>query len=331
MSRHHTRLRGFTLVELLVVIAIIGILVALLLPAIQAAREAARRIQCTNHIKQLGVALHNYHDTFLAFPPGAIMNRPGNPAAPPENGRDPSWGATWVVMILPFIEQQALADQYNSTLVARTGDATTPNNAVTRTEIETLRCPSHPFIAALLTQDFTGFVKGNYAGSVGGGRLLRLADFNDSNRRGVFNAIRPDAVNFSSILDGTSNVIMLGEIVASVNRTDDDRGAWGWCTGPLFSGRRNCGGGEQILTPNTKSWTDCSPYASNDTTNVYFNERNNPDSTGADGGVAARSYHPAGVMMGLADGSTRMISDDIDASVYANALAMSDGNPVEFD
>ena len=107
MSKIVPRRRGFTLVELLVVIAIIGILVALLLPAIQAAREAARRTQCNNNLKQVGVALHNYHDTYKVLPPGGLA---GNPRL------------SWNVLILPFIEQQALHALVNfeaNTVVAR--------------------------------------------------------------------------------------------------------------------------------------------------------------------------------------------------------------------
>ena len=102
--------RGFTLVELLVVIAIIGILVALLLPAIQAAREAARRAQCGNNLKQLGVAVHNYHDAYQVFPPAGIgygwcsEGRPGFPTMLNVSG--------WT-MVLPFLEQQSLYDRYD--------------------------------------------------------------------------------------------------------------------------------------------------------------------------------------------------------------------------
>ena len=96
---------GFTLVELLVVIAIIGILVALLLPAVQAAREAARRMSCGNNLKQIGLALHNYHDTYKTMPPAIVYTRP--PAQNARNGR-PYWG--WGALVLPYVEQTPLHD-----------------------------------------------------------------------------------------------------------------------------------------------------------------------------------------------------------------------------
>ena len=111
--------RGFTLVELLVVIAIIGILIALLLPAVQAAREAARRSQCTNNMKQLGVALHNYHDTHKVFPPGGLdyghAGTGPHPSLP--GGVEPAnklvKNMNGLVLLLPYIEQQSLYDQYD--------------------------------------------------------------------------------------------------------------------------------------------------------------------------------------------------------------------------
>src|SRR5215813_10206227 len=101
------RARGFTLVELLVVIAIIGVLVALLLPAVQQAREAARRMSCTNNLKQIGIALHNHHDVKLMFPPGGMQTG--------HNGT-PCY-TTWTIEILPFMEQQAIYQQYRQDLL----------------------------------------------------------------------------------------------------------------------------------------------------------------------------------------------------------------------
>ena len=115
---------GFTLVELLVVIAIIGILIALLLPAVQAAREAARRMQCTNNMKQLGLALHMYHDSFKVFPYGrSPVNRP-------------IW--SWSALILPFMEERAIFDEIDF----RRGYNTTFNEAVIKHHVDTYRCPS---------------------------------------------------------------------------------------------------------------------------------------------------------------------------------------------
>jgi prepilin-type N-terminal cleavage/methylation domain-containing protein len=103
-SRNCPQVRGFTLVELLVVIAIIGVLVSLLLPAVQAAREAARRMQCSNNLHQIGMGMHNYHDVFLAFPVGVTNSVAGN-----GNGSNGNW--TWPARLLPFVEQGTLYDQ----------------------------------------------------------------------------------------------------------------------------------------------------------------------------------------------------------------------------
>ena len=323
MSRGVFQKRGFTLVELLVVIAIIGILIALLLPAVQAAREAARRMSCSNNLKQLGLALHNYHDTHKRFAPGAIHM---TSATPPENCRDANWGATWILMVLPFVEQSTLQDQYNFSLRARTGNATTPNNSVTRENVAALACPSHDRLTGRLTQDFDGFAKGNYAACAGAGRIINVSDYNDRSLRGVFSAVRQYGARFAEITDGSSNVVMLSELVAD-NTGGDMRGAWGWCAGPMFSGRANCGGA-RIFTPSTKQFMDCSHYASNDTSNTSFHVRNNPDAE-VDGGVGARSYHPGGVHVCLADGSVRFLSETIEQTLYLNLLAIGDGNPVE--
>src|SRR5262245_60347417 len=104
MTRRFGRRRGFTLIELLVVIAIIAVLIALLLPAVQQAREAARRTQCRNNLKQIGLALHNYHDVFSIFPPGNLQI---GECCNADNE------ITWAISILPYIEQTNLQNQYN--------------------------------------------------------------------------------------------------------------------------------------------------------------------------------------------------------------------------
>jgi prepilin-type N-terminal cleavage/methylation domain-containing protein len=167
-SRSFRGNRGFTLVELLVVIAIIGVMVGLLLPAVQAAREAARRMSCSNNMKQLGLALHNYHDTFQTLgwnsDSGDEFQHPANlPKRHPDN----RWMQfSWVVSVLPFIEQQAIYDRINFN--TRQSMRNDPVNAeLARTPIATLRCPSNQ-------QDtiVTGQVEGYFHdGGASGARL----------------------------------------------------------------------------------------------------------------------------------------------------------------
>ncbi len=311
---------GFTLVELLVVIAIIGVLIALLLPAVQQAREAARRMQCTNQQKQLGLAIHNYHDTFGSFPPAAIWLGSGSTA--PGNGRDASWGATWALMILPFIEQNNLHAQYNFGAVARSGGASSGNNQVTREKPEAFLCPSHPEVTGRLTQDFNGFAKVNYAVSLGAARQWRRSDFNNNARKGAFSCVEQYGASFRDITDGTSNSVMLSEIF-NVSSGGDDRGAWGWNTGATFNGRN----GSNILTPNDNQQYDSSHYSFNSTSQTIYGMNSNPDTL--DGCVAARSFHPGGVIMCLGDASCQFVSETIDETVYVNALAIADGNPTQ--
>ena len=129
--------RAFTLIELLVVIAIIAILIALLLPAVQQAREAARRTQCKNNLKQLGLALHNHHDTYQYFPPATSQDQP--PFGPAAS----NWGASWMIYILPYIEQSSLYNQL--TIGGGTGYGNTANGAkFAGVRIGGYRCPSSP-------------------------------------------------------------------------------------------------------------------------------------------------------------------------------------------
>ncbi|MCH9652728.1 MAG: DUF1559 domain-containing protein [Planctomycetes bacterium] len=310
--------RGFTLIELLVVIAIIAILIALLLPAVQQAREAARRSTCKNGLKQIALGLHNYHDSHRTFPPGAVWYGTGSA---PANGREANWGTTWVVQVLPFIDQANLYNRYNMSLPARSANSDA-GDSVLRAKISVLRCPSQPKIdRSNLTQDHNGFSKITYAGSVGGGSTLDIADYRNIARRGVFSAIAQNGAKIRDFDDGTSNVIMLSEIVTSLS-TGDDKGAWGWCTGPLFAGQNSNG----ILTPNVSAITDRTPYASNNTSDKDPNRRNNPDDTNDNSGQAARSFHVGGVHVAMADGSVRFASENIDQTTYLNLLAIGDGN-----
>jgi len=180
---------GFTLVELLVVIAIIGILVALLLPAIQAAREAARRTECVNNLKQIGVAWHNYHDTHRVFPPSYV-----------NQGSEVRWG--WGTLILPFMEQGALFDQIDPIRWGGQG-----GNAVHRpsstnglqVRIEAYRCPSDPYRRDT-NPNFNA-----------GGRQQGASNYVVSESIAAYERGTHDAHNMADIIDGTTNTMLVGE------------------------------------------------------------------------------------------------------------------------
>jgi prepilin-type N-terminal cleavage/methylation domain-containing protein len=202
---------GFTLVELLVVIAIIGVLVALLLPAVQAAREAARRSSCSNNLKQIGIALHNYHDTYKTFPPESIWaqsTNPTNPNAGPWLPRNYSW----ISMTLPFMEQAPLHSQINFALPLW-GQNTASGVPIRTVMIPVLLCPSDRRMGdnASVTHDMAWT---NYVGSEGYDWWNRRADqwggiFSFNARSQHFSA--SGAISMQDVLDGTSNTIMVGE------------------------------------------------------------------------------------------------------------------------
>ncbi len=196
--------RGFTLIELLVVIAIIAILVALLLPAVQQAREAARRSSCKNNLKQIGVALHNYHDVHNCFPSAFARSEPTSSTA----GRGVSgWG--WGVMLMPYIEQGGLydavrpnTDPFPLSLVA--GEPGAAVRTLLQTPIATYRCPSD--VGAPINNQRASFGTSNYAG-VWGDHVDGGTHSSAGNGCMFYNG----RVNFRDILDGTTNVIVVGE------------------------------------------------------------------------------------------------------------------------
>jgi prepilin-type N-terminal cleavage/methylation domain-containing protein len=224
---------GFTLVELLVVIAIIGVLVALLLPAVQAAREAARRMACGNNLKQLGLALHNYHDSYSMFPPGGIT--PGNCCGTPSAG-------TWTLFILPFLEFENLHNRYNFNLwndasPGRTGRTGGPNAYVPMQYLDVHICPSD-IDTDHLDRPNSGpgrnmlYAPGSYravsGASTGGGWLdantgrgfvrqnkgvlhhVGATQYPHLDRFGSRSEFMPEG--FNSIVDGSSNTLMIGEM-----------------------------------------------------------------------------------------------------------------------
>ncbi len=206
MKVNHFQRRGFTLIELLVVIAIIAILIALLLPAVQQAREAARRSQCKNNLKQLGLALHNYHEAFGSFPPGQIRGYSGGI----EYGNGASWGA----MILPYMDQAPLYNQLNFNIGIYEG--TNRPVILGLSGMPAIFCPSDSDrrqTVSIHDQTFpyamSSVLTTSYAGSIGG---FTNADSTATILSGgffTFDPARPTKI--ASFKDGTSNTIAVGE------------------------------------------------------------------------------------------------------------------------
>jgi len=296
---------GFTLVELLVVIAIIGVLVALLLPAVQAARESARRSRCVNNLKQIGLAVHNYENTFRTLPIGAY---------------DCCYG-TWLLSILPYIEQSSLYQQYVRPGAmegfggANGGDiryGTAVNLPVTRTQIASYTCPSDtksadPGVISGVT--FHNYVA-NYGNTVRGrldsqGVIFGGAPFilviNPTKVPGfVTDRKFPQFVKFADITDGLSATLMFSETVQG--KGGDLRGFGWWGGGSHF---------ETFLTPNSalpdRTEQSCTPSVrlNPPCVNRVVGDADLEES------IAARSRHPTGVHATLCDGSTKFVSNNV--------------------
>jgi len=332
------RVRGFTLVELLVVIAIIGVLIALLLPAVQQAREAARRMTCTNKLKQIALAMHNYHDTFGRFAPAAIClensqggNYCGGDAnTPNSNSRHGSWGATWVVMILPFVEQNNLAEQFDPTM----GRDTDVNNDVFTTELDFMLCPSDPGNSRVITNNngsSGNFVRANYAASMGAGSATQDNHFQASDRKGAFHLAMQYGAKFSDITDGTSNSAIFSEIrVHPGNNNDNSWGAWGMAGASTYSVRTDGGVPAGVILPNQDSTViqqrtnHCDNTIPNTDEDWYCN-----DSTNDDYWQAARSLHPGGVQVAMGDGSVQFVPETINAVTWVGLHTISGGEVLD--
>ena len=204
---------AFTLVELLVVIAIIGILVGLLLPAVQAAREAARRMQCTNNLKQIGLAVHNYVDTNRVFPSGFYFQGLGMTARGDRANRLP--GFTWTSSILPYIEQSAIFNQ----LDFRARLYLAPNRVLVSSVIPSAVCPSsanptiHKAMGAAQPFAFAdpGLLATNYVGCGGSFTTSQYYSAEAERKNGII--MEDTKLHFGSITDGTSNTFLAGETV----------------------------------------------------------------------------------------------------------------------
>lgn len=313
--------RGFTLVELLVVIAIIGILVGLLLPAVQAAREAARRMQCSNNVKQISLACHNYESAFRSLPAGGIVSY--TPAAAAAltasnfctSGLDRTQ-APWTVLMLPFVEETNLYQQFDfnkrftgSSNIA--GDA--PNAALFTVRMAKFQCPSDPNSESSINNS-------NYLGVQGGGPPTGVGAPPCSTQAGqrVFfqNGVlyANSKTRFADVTDGTTNVFLVGESrYMPVPKMRADGIHAGWASSlkadstfavPLtFAGallqinaQKECAVGV----------ADCFNFVSR-----LFGSR-----------------HPGGCQFGLCDGSVQFVSQSIDITIYRQMAVRNDGLPI---
>lgn len=304
--------RAFTLVELLVVIAIIGILIALLLPAVQAAREAARRSQCTNNLKQLGLAMHNYHDVHKSFPYGHRTEATGD-----TKRRD-----CWYQRILRFIEQSSYADMYEAF------DDPYENEYIHRMpesvagiNVDGMMCPSDPSTPARGGGGSDRGFQGSYAVCAGGG-VLSGTTLDMSVARvdpgGMFG--RNTDFGFRHCLDGSSNTLLASEGIIRGSRG----GSWGGLGGYWGGAPHGAFAFSSAEPPNTT--IPDRPYSCKSTTWP----RSPCENGNADGLPGrwnfARSYHPGGVNAALVDGSVRFVSETVNRITWQNAGNRADGN-----
>lgn len=325
-SRH----KGFTLVELLVVIAIIGILIALLLPAVQAAREAARRSQCTNNMKQIGLAIHNFHDSFKCVPPMGTEDR----GTEDTHG---NWG--WPVLIMPYMEMQSTSDALNIRQGNNKNDFwpvrdAAPYNAldeavtvpalltVMQQPAPMFRCPSST------SPDLNEDKPMPYMGGAGGQRLATMdyVGVNDeqgirrNNPDGIFYWTRYDTKrSFAAVKDGLSSTLFVGERCWELQASRIGAAV-------VFGYAGNQDGDNEQATKTGFFYVVGAPW-------MPINSTTGPN--GYEHRVGFASNHPGGVNFLMGDGSVHFISETIDHNTDGNKnsvleylICYKDGNPV---
>ncbi|TWT60118.1 DUF1559 domain-containing protein [Rubinisphaera italica] len=331
--QHKALRKGFTLIELLVVIAIIAILVALLLPAVQQAREAARRSSCKNNLKQIGLAIHNYHDVHLTFPPGGFA-----PDAATNRG------ASWLTRILPQVEQGAAYDQitFNGTDWTMQSNRTNRNWNITNTlRVKTFNCPSSP-LPETRTQNTNASTQAlgapatityqlvNYVGIAGsydsGSDLVSLPSptawtgYYRSNYNGVIVSVdtlnnRP--VRLKDVTDGTTNTFVVGEQSEYRVRPDGVKEDKRACNHDGGSWSGGAGG--------SADW-----WLNMTVTRMPINFK------GADNGQQQAYYrhtlltspHKGGAQFAMADGSVQFVSDNVNYGILTRLCDKGDGQPL---
>ena len=332
--------RGFTLIELLVVIAIIGVLIALLLPAVQAAREAARRAQCTNNMKQLGLAVHNYHGSFNALPPGRIVTYPyGSNGSTCMGGvLDPVQGCQntpWFVLMLPQFEQAPLANAFNFALGAEGPGLAglTANATVSATKLDLFQCPSDrnkAFVSTTAPLSSLTITKGNYAANWGntqwtqrplGSVAFLKAPFGQPDTNGT--------INFAGVVDGLSVTVFLAEILKGTEA--DVRGTI-WTSVPgggiymsrftpnQFNDVYGIQSGADVLPPGV-----CIPEPNKGLACVIVS------TDLRDAYAGAKSRHAGGINALFGDGSVRFVKNSVNANVWVGLNSIRGQEPISSD
>lgn len=318
--------RGFTLVELLVVIAIIGVLVGLLLPAVQSAREAARRSSCTNNLKQVATGLHLHHDAKKAFPPGALAYLTSGSivtASMADPGRTSvigGWG--WGTFILPFLEQEPL---YTGLAPSGTNFPMAPNT-LTKTPIATFTCPSEVTGALNFAQAMggngtaEGHAKSSYS-AVCGSTAILYTGANAAAARGIFGY--NSRVKTSDVVDGLSKTMMLVERLWDGRDSEKRRGGvWaGRSPGNATICGSECGNkySTMVRVENHTDWV--------------INGQNNNAAASNHGGqstnvAGTRVFGGYGANAAFGDGAVRMISENIDGAVWQRLGQRADGGAI---
>ena len=356
--RSQRLIRGFTLIELLVVIAIIAILIALLLPAVQQAREAARRTQCKNNMKQLGLALHNYHDVYKQFPPGACGPETVDATLHAATGGYGGSAWSWTTFILPMIDQAPMYNQIVTNDGITFGDAngaitvggngnadtSTPEGAklsLLQTKIDAFRCPSDNTPSSLnispirgarfSASTFTSGVsvgKSNYVGSMG----TKVAHFDPALTRAAGFPLNPTAAEYQ-LADG---MLFAFSRVKMRDVTDGTSNSILVGERSTFGRSADTAAGDNGLSDGLEEygaalWAGISDITTNNVTDVMGNAGDfvnwdvDMDPTRING---YSSRHTGGAQVTLGDGSVRFISENIDQQTFLDLAAIQDGNVI---